>query len=476
MIEIEHLGVCFGAYQALEDISLCIRPGEFVLITGPSGCGKSTLARCLNGLIPHTLVATLTGRVVVEGRETIATPVAELATRVGLVFQNPSTQLFNLTVAEEVAFGPRNLGLDEAEVERRVRQALEVVGMAELRGRSIRALSRGERQCLAIAAVLAMGPRILVLDEPTSSLDVTSTLKVMEALARLSAEGTTIIVIEHRLGQVAQLARRAILMDEGKVVADGTATSVFSDHALLRRLGLRRPAPERQEDWAALLRPNSLHSGVPIVEMEKIEAGYGSQKVLRGLNLSLYPGEFAALVGDNGAGKSTLALVLAGLLKPKRGTVRIGSRGKTTVARQVGLLFQNPVHQLFCDTVEEEVAFGPRNYGCLNPDGLQEIFSAMGLSELRWRRVAALSCGQQQRTALAAALSVQPEVVILDEPTLGQDWRRLSAFMDLLVQLNQSGTTILLITHDYKLVHRYAHRVLLMRDGQIAADGVPATR
>jgi energy-coupling factor transporter ATP-binding protein EcfA2 len=474
MIQIEDLTVRYGQHQALDNVSLHVEPGEFVLLTGPSGCGKSTLARCLNGLIPHAIPAELSGQIIVDGRVTTHCSVAELATTVGLVFQNPATQLFNLTVAEEVAFGPRNLGLDEGEVARRVERALEATGISSLRDRSISMLSGGEQQRLAIAAVLAMGPRVLVLDEPTSSLDVRGMHEVMATLARLNAEaGVTILVIEHRLGEVTRLAPRTVILDQGRVVADGATGDIFDQRELLRHLGLRRPSDELQEDWADLLHPNGRPSAPPIVELRDVEAGYGSTMVLRSLDLTLHAGEFTALVGDNGAGKSTLARVLAGLLKPRQGEVRLGNGQRLAPGCDVGLLFQNPLHQLFCDTVEEEVSFGPSNFGCFETADLESLLRATDLNDLRRQPVHALSSGQQQRTALAAVLALRPQLVILDEPTMGQDWQHLSTFMDFLVELNQAGCTILLITHDYKLVHRYARRILLLRDGRIVADGAP---
>jgi energy-coupling factor transporter ATP-binding protein EcfA2 len=474
MIQIEELTVRYGQHQALDKVSLHVAPGEFVLLTGPSGCGKSTLARCLNGLIPHAIPAQLSGRIIVDGHVTTDCSVAELATTVGLVFQNPAAQLFNLTVAEEVAFGPRNLGLDEGEVVRRVEWALEATGIGGLRDRSINTLSGGEQQRLAIAAVLAMGPHVLVLDEPTSSLDVPGMREVMATLARLNAEaGVTILVIEHRLGEVTRLASRTVILDQGRVVADGATGNIFDQRELLRHLGLRRPSDELQEDWAELLHPNGQPSAPPIVELRDVTAGYGSTMVLRSLDLTLHAGEFTALVGDNGAGKSTLARVLAGLLKPRRGEVRLGNGRRLAPGCDVGLLFQNPLHQLFCDTVEEEVSFGPSNFGYFDAAGLESLLRATDLNDLRRQPVHALSSGQQQRTALAAVLALRPQLVILDEPTMGQDWHHLSTFMDFLVELNRAGCTILLITHDYKLVHRYARRILLLRDGHIVADGAP---
>jgi energy-coupling factor transport system ATP-binding protein len=209
----------------------------------------------------------------------------------------------------------------------------------------------------------------------------------------------------------------------------------------------------------------------PLVELRGIEAGYGRAKVLRGLDLALYPGEFAALVGDNGAGKSTVGRVLAGLLRPRRG--RVVWRGKSDRIPRVGLVLQDPLVQLFCDTVEDEVAFGPRNLGRFAPQDVEQVLTVAGLTALRRRSPYVLSCGQQQRTALAATLALKPELFILDEPTLGQDWGHLSRIMDFLIELNGQGLTLLVITHDYKLICHYARRILVLSEGRIVADGAP---
>jgi energy-coupling factor transport system ATP-binding protein len=444
------------------------------LITGPSGSGKSTLARVLTGLIPHALPARLSGRVVVDGVETAKCSLAALAPRVGAVFQDPATQLFHLRVDDEVAFGPRNLGLDEGEVDRRMGWALEAVGLGGFEARSPAELSAGQRQRLAIACALAMQPRVLVLDEPTASLDVPGTALVMSTLQQLRRRlGLTLVLVEHRLAEAARLADRVIVLAEGCLVAAGTPSAVLGDRALRERYGLRRPVDADLAAWPALMAPNGHRSdsAQPLLALSQVTAGYGRRPVLREVSLALYPGEFAALVGDNGAGKSTLALVAAGLLKPAAGQLQYSGGGRLRPGLDVALLFQSPADQLFADSVDEEVAFGPRNYGAFDETRHGETLAEADLLSLRARSPQALSVGQQQRTTLAACLALRPRLLILDEPTLGQDWGHLQRLMNYLAGLNRAGTSILLITHDYKLVHRYAERVIVLEAGRITGDG-----
>ncbi len=477
MIKLKRLSIQYGSVSALKETSLTIQPGEFVLLTGPSGCGKTTLGMALTGLIPHAIPAVVNGSVVVNGLETGAHPLPTLAQNVGMVFQNPASQLFHLTVQDEVAFGPRNLGLSENEVSRRVEWALTITGLNDLEQRSPSQLSGGQQQRVAIAAALAMRPRVLVLDEPMASLDVPGVRQVMSALADLNRRhGITIVLIEHRLAEAARLAGRVILMDRGRIVADGTPNRVLADRPLLRRLGIRRPTSETPMNWERLLQSNGHTPPLmpPLLELRDVQAGFSRRPVLTGVNLSLYPGDFVALVGNNGAGKTTLGLVAAGLLKPQRGSVSFnGGHQRTRPGLDVGLLFQNPIHQLFTDLVDDEVAFGPYNYDRFDPADHEQILSQADLLSLRNRAPMTLSAGQQQRLTLAATLSLRPKLVILDEPTMGQDWGHLQQLMAFVNELNRQGTAILLITHDYKLVHRYARRAVLLRQGKIVAEGVP---
>ena len=476
-LTLEKLSVRYGSRQALREVDLSVRSGECVLLAGASGSGKSTLVRCLNRLVPQCLPGEVSGNVLLDGRPIGHTTVAELSRSVGVVFQNPRTQLLNVRIEDEVAFGPRNLGLDGDEVERRVTWALDAVGLTHLRPRTTNALSGGERQRLAIAAVLAMGPRLLVLDEPMASLDVAGTRAVVDTVRRLNRdEGVTVIVVEHRLGPAAAIADRTLVLDGGEVVADGPTGVVLGDRALLRRLGLSRPADDAQITWRELVEPMPVRRAAPLVSLRGVTAGEGRQPALVDLDLTIQRGDFVALVGDNGAGKSTLARVIAGLLKPRRGVVSYGCGRRLRPGSGVGMLFQDPTAQLLCDTVEQEVALGPRNLGRADAAAVDEALSAVDLAGHRERAVYALSLGEQQRLAVAAVLSMAPDLVILDEPTVGQDWGHMGRFMDAVRRLNEAGSTILLITHDFKLVHHNASRVVVLDKGRVVADGVSRFR
>jgi energy-coupling factor transport system ATP-binding protein len=474
MIQLQHLTVRYGAIPALQDISLDVSEGECVLVTGPSGCGKSTLAHVLCGLIPHSIPAQIQGQICVAGLNILTQPIPEIAQRVGMVFQRPASQLFHLRVEDEVAFGPRNLGLDEKEVQQRTDWALRATGLNDLRNEKPMALSGGQKQCLAIAAALVMRPRLLVLDEPTASLDVPNTHRVIETLSRLRTDyGMTIILIEHRLAEAAQLAGRVVLMDNGRIIADGSPQVILSDREFRRRLGLRRPTEEPSVSWETLIQSNGRPppESKPLLTLERVTAGFNGQAVIRDIQITFDAGEFVALVGDNGAGKSTLAMVAAGLIKPMSGVVRFRNGARPRPGLDVAMLFQDPQEQLFTNSVDEEVAFAPRNYGCFDLDLHTRILQETDLYDLRTRHPLALSVGQQQRTTLASCLSLQPRLLILDEPTLGQDWSHLQRMMNYIQALNRLGTTILLISHDYKLVHHYAHRIIMLRNGCIERIG-----
>jgi energy-coupling factor transport system ATP-binding protein len=473
-LTLDGLSVRYGKRYALRDVNVHLEAGECVLLAGASGSGKTTLVRCLGRLIPHCLPGTVSGRVLLDGRSVDGLPVAELSRSIGLVFQNPRTQLFNVRVEDEVAFGPRNLGLDDADVERRVAWSLGAVGLADLRPRTTRTLSGGELQRLAIAAVLAMGPRLLVLDEPMANLDVDGTRSVLDTVRNLNHdEGVTCIVVEHRLGHAAAVAGRTVLLDHGEVAADGPTGEVLADGPLLGRLGLQAEDGEAHAPWRELVEPAPPRTGEPVVALRGVTAGEGSPPALTGIDLTVARGEFVALVGHNGAGKSTLARVIAGLLKPKKGVVSYGGRRRLRPGSGVGVVFQDPTAQLLCDTVAQEVALGPRNLGRRDPAPVAAALAAADIERYSDRPVYGLSLGEQQRLSVAAVLSMAPGFLILDEPTVGQDRAHMDGFMDAVRRLNQAGSTVVLITHDLALVQRYATRVVVLEEGRKVADGQP---
>jgi energy-coupling factor transporter ATP-binding protein EcfA2 len=461
VIKTHGLAVRYPDADGLRDVDLSIPPGSFVLIGGPSGGGKSTLAHALMGLIPQTMPAEVKGRVSIAGLDPRRHSVAQLATRVGLVFQNPASQLFNGLVEEEVAFGPRNLELPPEEIAARVEYALEATGCTHLRRRTVRHLSGGEQQRVAIAAVLAMRPAVLILDEPAANLDMEGVRLLVQALVRLHRPEpgkvqVTLVVIEHRLAPFLPHADRLIWLADGRVVADGPPAQTL--------VHVQPAAPPH------LLPP--VPTDEPLVALQGVTASYDGRPILQDCSFTLHRRDFAALVGPNGAGKTTLARVLAGTLRPRRGrVVWHASRG----GQRVGLLQQNPLHQLVCDRVEEEVRFGPRNLRTGQTEEVeakvQAVLAQTGLLELRHRLTQTLSVGQQQRTALAATLSLHPALLILDEPTVGQDWGHLIRMMDFLADLNRAGQTILLITHDRKLIERYAGQVWQMAGGRVKKAG-----
>jgi energy-coupling factor transporter ATP-binding protein EcfA2 len=484
MIDVDGLTVHYGNTAVLRDLSFTVKEGEYLLISGPTGCGKSTLALTLCGLVPRARPARVSGRVMVAGLDVRQQSPHALASTIGIVFQNPATQLFNGVVEDEAAFAPRNLGLSEPEVDERTTLALESVGIAHLRRRAIRTLSAGEKQRLAIASVLSLKPRVLVLDEPTANLDWQGVEMLVSTLARLqgklpAGEGLTVLVIEHRLPAFCRQAGRMLVLQDGALAADGIPADVLAERERVIDLGLRFPRHGGAAGLKRFVPPGICpprHGKEPLVTLQGVGAGYHGREVLGEISCSFYPGEFTALVGANGAGKSTLANVLAGLVKPRRGKV-VWARSLRRLApgRRVGFLFQNAFDQLIMDTVAEEAAFAPRNLNLDADKCSAAALAATGLTGLGHRAPTSLSAGQQQSSALAAVLAAEPALLILDEPTRGQDWLQLSRLMAYLRALTRRGMSVLLITHDDKLICRFAERIICLEGGRLTADGLPAS-
>lgn len=498
---------------ALASVNLQVQPGESVVVLGPSGAGKSTLCRMLNGLIPHFQRGRFAGSVVVFGENTGQARVAELARRVGLVFQDFESQLFATTVELEVAFAAENFGVPRDEIRARVRDSLHLVGLGGYERRHSAALSGGEKQRLAIAAVLAGAPEALVLDEATSDLDPVGKAEVLGVLAALGSgrgAGPSTLLFATCDAEEAAFARRAVVLQGGRVEADGPAQELLARPAWLEAHGVRPPdlaalfaalglaeRPRSVEEAARLLRQRGIGVGAegrelarqgpdapggdePVVEARDLHYSYPEgARALSGVDLTVRRGEFLALVGPNGSGKTTLAKHLNRLLEPTQGELLVAGKptraqSRRELAGRVGYVFQNPDHQIFADTIFDEVAFGPRNFGLAQAEigeRVSQALEAVGLSGREQEDPFSLTKGERQRVAVASMLAARPEIMVFDEPTTGLDYRESRGMMALISDLHAAGHTIVIITHSMWVVSEYAQRAVLMHAGKILAEG-----
>ncbi len=436
--------------RGLAPLSLSIGAGESIFVSGPSGCGKSTLARCLTGLIPHLYHGRLAGRVWLDGLRTTEAQLWRLAERAGLVFQNPAEQMLAVSVEEEIIFGLENLGLPRRVMAERLESALNRFGLAEFRGRSPRTLSGGEQQKLALAAIVARQPPILVLDEPLSMLDTTAATDLVAHLADLARRGTAVVICEHRAEYLRSIP-------ELRTVPLGDAPAAASDLQLPD--AILEPRPSQVQPSTAPLRLQVSGLGVDL----------GGRAVLSDLSFSVDGGQVLAVVGRNGAGKTTLLRALAGLQK-HAGSVTV-SVGANRGPADLGLVFQNADLQLFNATVRDEVL-----YRLPDPDleTYAWLLDVLGLSHYETMPPLLLSEGEKKRVALATVLMRGPRHgLLLDEPALGQDAVHKARLVHLARALADAGRVVIMTTHDLPLAAQ-ADRLLLLGPGGLVADGPPA--
>ena len=516
------------ATPVINAVSLRVEPGEFVLILGPSGCGKSTLLNVLNGTIPHTLRGELSGHAVVCGKSVPDTKVTNFATEVGMVFQDPEAQIINTRVRDEVCFGLENLCRPADEIMARQAEALAYVGLPDAGDLSIFDMSGGQKQRISIAAVLAARPRLLVLDEPTANLDPAGMAEVFAVLHRLNREfNTTIVMVEHRVDELADRVSRVIMMDRGAVVFDGKPRAAFarrreghseeaetiatsawfpqvSEFALeLATAAGIAVAPEVMplnvteaiafaegvmagrlaQAPARAAAPANTAAGEKLLSIRDLTFGYTrEQPILKNVSLELETGSIVALLGQNGSGKTTLARALIGINRVERGTVYLGDRdisdlGPREISAEIGYVFQNPDHQFVTDQIDEEVAYGLKVRGYAEDfiaRRVDEVLDIVDLARYRHRSPFNLSLGERRRLSVATMLVLEPRLLVLDEPTIGQDHERAQHLMRLMDRLRERySTTILMITHDVRLVAEWADRAIALRAGGIAFDGTP---
>lgn len=523
-----------AAQAALSRVSLRIPRGEFVLVAGPSGCGKSTLALALCGVVPARIRGRCSGSVMLDGVSLASLGPAQVAERVGMVFQDPSSQLVTPTVETEVAFGPENMGLPREQIAGRVEQALAVTGCAGLRRATTASLSGGEKQRVAIAATLAMRPQVLVLDEPCSDLDPAGTQQVLAVIRRLNREhGMTVVLVEHRIDEVVPWVDRIVLLDRGRVVLDRPAGDAFDDPDCWDDLGVAIPemvrlalavpqlfpggvprsvaaahdalsgtaAGDRIGRWGASTgasgaAPTDGGPGDPLIRWDGVEVAYEGRPVLSGLDLHARRGDWLAVVGPNGSGKTSLVELAMGFRSPDAGRVQLAGRpvDPTDVSRQtghLGYLFQAADSMLFTSSVADELGFAVRHRrrgrsrrGDSSPGQagaesrararIEDLLELTGLADRRDADPFTLSAGQRQRLAIAALLVDVPGALVLDEPTTGQDEGHSRAMLRFLDDLRRrEHLTYVMVTHDMRAVATHATRVAVLDGGRIVADGPP---
>lgn len=503
MIRFEQVSVTYGdaPAPAVQGVDLTVPEGELCLLVGPSGVGKSTVLNAVCGLVPHFTGGTLHGRVTVDGRDTRTHKPRELADVVGTVGQDPLAHFVTDTVEDELAYGMESLGLPPEVMRRRVEETLDLLGLAELRDRAITTLSGGQMQRVAIGSVLTTHPKVLVLDEPTSALDPAAAEEVLSVLQRLVHDlGTTVLLAEHRLERVVQYADQVILLPSpGAPPVMGTPADIMAISPVhppvvaLGRLARWSPLPLSVRDArrkAAPLREQL--TGVPpqvpgrspgptpgasdaAAEVSGLGVRRGRTEVLHGVDLTVRGGETVALMGRNGAGKSTLLTTLVGMHQPSSGTVLVGGAvphrtSPRDLLRHVGLVPQEPRDLLYADTVAAECTAADQDAGA--PAGSCRALVAQLLPDVPESvHPRDLSEGQRLALALAVVLTARPPLLLLDEPTRGLDYAAKARLIEVLRTLAAEGHAIVLATHDVELAAELAHRVVILADGEIVADG-----
>ncbi len=501
ILVVHNLSYRYRARQdfALRNCSFSAYPGEIILIAGASGCGKTTLMRCINGLIPHSYRGgELSGSILIKGEPVAGHSLSSLAQKVGTVLQDPEKQIVGAYILNEVAFGLENLALPRETILRRVDETLNFLGIAHLRNRETFALSGGEKQKVALAGVLAMQPDLILLDEPLASLDPASAHEALDAIRRLADSGKTVLIIEHRVEDVLRLRPDKVLyLEDGMqrywgsvdgflAMADPTQVKLpaeYAARAIRARLGAAVPT-----ERPSTIRRNGDRGGEPLVVFEHVDFWYDPERpVLHDVSTDIRAGDVIALLGPNGSGKTTLVKHAICLLRPRRGRVLVADRDtrKTTAAQTahtVGYVFQSPSHMLFAPTVAEELAFGPRNIGFDEATIARNVAEAVRITHLEGLEPLpplSLSFGQQRRVGIAAVVAMRSHILVMDEPTSGQDYRHYTAFMDAIITMRHQGNgeapfkAVLFITHDLDLALSYANRIWLFAEGRLVADGPP---
>ncbi|MBD2176025.1 ATP-binding cassette domain-containing protein [Pseudanabaena sp. FACHB-1998] len=503
----------------LQDISLTIHQGEFLGIIGATGAGKTTLCLALTGIVPQFYGGRFFGKIAIAGLDSLDHPVSELARHVGIVFEDPEVQITATSVENEIAFALENLCVPREEILRRIPSVLKSVRLEGFEKKNPQDLSGGQKQRLAIAAALALQPDLLILDEPTSQLDPIGSQEVFATVRELKENlGVAIVMVSHAAEEMAEFCDRIALLSEGKLLAIGTPSEIYGQVDLLHQNKLRPPEvaqafsqiqqkgieldpiPVTLASGLAVLgqwrsqghriispnlsnSPNSSDqpkfSKPPILSVKNLQHTYADgMEAIKNISLDIQEGEYVLIVGQNGAGKSTLVKHFLNLLKPTSGQVFVGDRDTcklsvSELAQSIGYLAQNPDNQIFNTSVEKEVSFALPFLGYAPEAVKQETarsLQAMGLWENRHAHPLSLPKGERGRIVIAALLAMNPDIIIFDEPTTGQDYQGASSILEVSRQLHQMGKTVIVITHHLYLMPDYADRAIVMGKGTILLD------
>ena len=467
MIEFQDVSFSYpgGGDGGLKHINLTIPNGQCVVLCGRSGCGKTTLTRLINGLIPQFFAGELSGRVLLDSEDLTALPMYRIAEKVGSVFQNPRTQFFNVDTDGEIAFGMENRAVPQARLAPRVAETARALRIEELLGRSIFALSGGEKQKIAFASVYAMDPEVYLLDEPSSNLDIAAIGALREHLRLIKSQGKTVIVAEHRLYYLMDVADRILYLENGQIAGD-YAPAQFKGLPAKERQAMGLRAIDLTEE-RPVLSPVSREK--PVLALQSVSLAYRKQPVLQNVSLQAAPGDVIAVAGHNGAGKTTFSRALCGLHKEVSGAYLWDGKPQKPKERmrRACMVMQDVNYQLFAESVAAECTFGIRH-----PDMplAERTLEQLGLAPFRERHPNTLSGGQKQRLAAAGAMVCGKALLVFDEPTSGLDYDSMTRLAALIRQLAGMGKVIFIVTHDYEFVCRACTRVLLLDGGRIRKD------